>query len=193
MLDAARRRIAATDPRLLERATFLCAPLGAVSECCPAASFDLVLAHTILEYVPDPWQALRGLVSVLAPGGSISLLMTNPHADALRWAVRDKDLTRARESLSEGASPADLFGLPRRTLALPQVREALNGSGIRLVAHHGVRIFADCIDSDKLQDGAFLSDLRSLEIAASGLEPYIRIARYHHLVGVCRADPDAPG
>jgi 2-polyprenyl-3-methyl-5-hydroxy-6-metoxy-1,4-benzoquinol methylase len=46
----------------------------------PAASFDVVLCSEVIEHLPDPAAALRGLRRLLAPGGA--LVLSTP----LRWS-----------------------------------------------------------------------------------------------------------
>jgi S-adenosylmethionine-dependent methyltransferase len=184
MLAIARGKAEGRDPSLLERLTFRCAPVEEVPKLFAPGHFDLILCHTLLEYVAEPREVLQILAVVLRAGGLISLLCVNPHADALRWALARGDLERARLALSEGVSGADLFGLPRRTMPAEGVRQAMAQAGLDEVATHGVRIFADYQPSEKLADPAFLEQLTALELAASGLEPYRSIARYIQLIGV---------
>src|SRR4029078_11076059 len=55
----------------------------ALSEVVPAGSYDLVLAHGLLENVPDRALALSPLALVLKPGAVASLLVANPVAAVL--------------------------------------------------------------------------------------------------------------
>jgi 2-polyprenyl-3-methyl-5-hydroxy-6-metoxy-1,4-benzoquinol methylase len=183
MLDMARQKAAQHGPALVKRIEFCHASAAEVPERFAAGSFDLVLCHTLLEYVPDPWQALRSLIAVLRPGGWISLLFANPHAAPLHWALARGDLDKARLSLHEPVSSADLFHLPRRTFRVEETKGALTRAGVDVVAAYGVRIFADYMPADRLSDPAFYARLLSLETAASTLLPYRLLARYHHLLG----------
>lgn len=47
-------------------------------------SFDVVLCHGVLMYVPEPDPLLAGLARMLAPGGLLSLLVRNAGALAMR-------------------------------------------------------------------------------------------------------------
>jgi S-adenosylmethionine-dependent methyltransferase len=182
MLNIARSQIAAADSTLLQRAEFLCMRVEEVAGRLPSQHFDLILAHTLFEYVERPWEALRMLIALLAPEGLLSVLLANPRADALHWAWAKGDLGRALRALRAPVSQADLFGLPRRTLALDQVRDTIRDEGLREEGCYGVRVFADYLPSSTLVDEGGYARLWELELAASAMEPYRSIARYMHLL-----------
>jgi S-adenosylmethionine-dependent methyltransferase len=191
MLAIARQRVEQLDPSLLEQMDFCQTPVEETPRLFPPDHFDLVLCHTLLEYVLEPREVLRALSTVLRPGGLISVLFANPYADALRWALAREDPEKARlalrpssgQALRERISSADLFGLPRRTFPAEVVQEALVDAGVEVVAEYGVRIFADYLPVEKLADPEFLARLLELEVAAGALHPYRLIARYTHLLG----------
>ncbi|MGW2992047.1 methyltransferase domain-containing protein [Streptomyces sp. NPDC001193] len=59
-------------------------------------SFDVVLCHGVLMYVPEPDAMLAGLARMLAPGGLLSLLVRNGDALAMRpGLVADGEYLRA--------------------------------------------------------------------------------------------------
>jgi S-adenosylmethionine-dependent methyltransferase len=186
MLNLARWRLSDANPALLERVEFSCFPVEVVAERLPGDHFDLVLAHTLLEYVDEPWSVLRGLIQVLAPGGLLSLLLVNPRAEAFRLAWVKRDLEQARRALTESLSKADLFGLPRRGLPADRIRQELSEARVDPLAEYGIRIFADYFSSEELADPDFLDRLQELEAQASHLEPYKGVARYLHIVGAKR-------
>jgi S-adenosylmethionine-dependent methyltransferase len=184
MLAIARQALREANGSVEERVDFCRFPVEQAAEHFPPGHFEVVLAHTLLEYVEEPWSVLRALVHVLAPGGLLSLLVVNPHADAFRMAWAKKDLIRARQALTECVSQADLFGLPRRILPPSRIRQELSDARVKIVAEYGIRIFADYFSGEELADAAFTAKLWELEMEASRLEPYKRVARYLHLVGV---------
>jgi S-adenosylmethionine-dependent methyltransferase len=184
MLAIAREKAERLGPDTLDRLAFCHASVDDLPGLFPVDHFDLVLCHTLLEYVPEPWSVLRTLIDVLKPKGWLSLLAVNPCAAPLRWAVARGDLVKARLALHESVLSADLFGLPRRIWPSETMREALIGTGIDVVAEYGVRIFADYVSGDKLVDPASYASLLELERAASTLDPYRQIARYTLFLGI---------
>ncbi len=183
MLAIARQKVEQFDPSLRQRMDFCRALVEETPDLFPPGHFDLVLCHTLLEYVSEPQEVLQALTTVLRPGGLLSLLFANPYADALRWALVREDLEKARLALRERVSSADLFGLPRRTFPTEVVQEAMSQAGVEVVAEYGVRIFADYLPAEKLADPEFSARLLELEMAAGALSPYRLIARYTHLLG----------
>jgi S-adenosylmethionine-dependent methyltransferase len=184
MLAIARQKAEQLDPALLNCLTFCHAPVSDLDALFAANHFDLILCHTLLEYVLDPWEVLRTLIGVLRPGGMLSLLCVNPYAGPLRWAIARGDLIKARRALHDPILSADLFGLPRQTWTSEMLREALTGLGVDVAAEYGVRIFADYTADDRLADPEFYARLLELEIAASATDPYRQIARYNHILSV---------
>jgi S-adenosylmethionine-dependent methyltransferase len=183
MLAIARQKVEQLDPSLLERIDFCHAPVEETRRLFSPGHFDLILCHTLLEYVSEPQKVLQALTIVLRSGGMISLLLANPHADPLRWALTKGDLKKAHLALREQVSPVDLFDLPRRTLSVEVVQEAMTQAGVEMVAEYGVRIFADYLPAEKLADPEFFARLLELETAAGTLHPYRLIARYNQLLG----------
>jgi S-adenosylmethionine-dependent methyltransferase len=183
MLDIARQKARRLGAPLMERMDFCHASVQDVPGLFPPDHFDLILCHTLLAYVSAPREILRALSVVLQPGGLLSLLFANPYADPLRWALAKQDLERARLTLREQVSSADLFGLPRRTFTAEAMQAAMAQVGVQVVAAYGVRIFADYVPAEKLADPAFYARLLELETAAATLVPYRLIARYNQLLG----------
>jgi S-adenosylmethionine-dependent methyltransferase len=183
MLAIARRKIERFDASLVERMEFCCAPVEETARLFAPHRFDLILCHTLLEYVPQFQEVLHALTTVLRPGGLFSLLFVNPCAGALRWALTTGDLQKARLALGEEISSADLFGLPRCAFPAEAVQEALAQVEVEVVARYGVRIFADYLPAEKLADPEFFARLIELETAAATLDPYRQIARYTQLLG----------
>ena len=169
MLAIARRQAEQLDSSLMERMDFCCATVEEIPDLFSLNRFDLVLCHTLLEYVLGPHEVLRILTTVLRPRGLISLLFANPYADALRWVLAKGDLEKARLALRERVSSADLFGLPRRTFPTEVVQEAMAQAGVEMLAEYGVRIFADYLPAEKLADPEFFARLLELADRAGAL------------------------
>jgi S-adenosylmethionine-dependent methyltransferase len=182
MLDIARARATQLGPPVAERIEFCKASAQDTASLFPPDRFDLILCHTLLEYVSDHQEVFQVLISVLRPGGLLSLLTVNAYADPLRLAIARQDLHGAHLALQEQVSPADLFGLPRQTFATEAMHEALDQAGLDVVAEYGVRIFSDYMPAERLGDPEFLDRLLELETVAGALHPYKLIARYNHFL-----------
>ncbi|MEU6741269.1 methyltransferase domain-containing protein [Streptosporangium sandarakinum] len=154
-----------------------------LGDLLPAGSADLVLCHSVLEYVEDPAGALAAMGGLLRAGGVISVLAANPVAAALHRSVAGR-FDEAREVLGDPEGRwGDRDPTPRRF-----TREALSGlltgAGLTPGDAHGVRIFADLVPS-RLLDGepGAARALVALEQAAAA-HPVLRdIATQLHILG----------
>ncbi len=146
-------------------------------------SADLVLCHSVLEYVEDAAGALTAMARLVRAGGAVSVLAANPVASAIHRALAGQ-FDEARTVL---ADPAGTWGerdpTPRRFDA-ETLTELLTTAGFVPGVVHGVRVFADLVPS-RLLDGepGAAEALVALEQAASA-HPVLRdIATQLHLLG----------
>ncbi|WP_245898744.1 methyltransferase domain-containing protein [Nonomuraea indica] len=144
---------------------------------------DLVLCHSVLEYVEDPAGAMTAVAGLLRPGGAVSVLAANPVASAVHRALAGH-FDEARAAL---ADPRGTWGdrdpTPRRYTA-EALAELLRATGLTVGAVHGVRVFADLVPS-RLVDGepGAAEALVALEKAAA-THPVLRdLATQLHVFG----------
>lgn len=90
MLAEARSAAAALD--LSGRLLTIEHDLQVLTERFPPASFDLVLCHNVLQYIPAVERLLDGLLAVLRPGGVLSLVSVNRHSVPYQAAFLHRDL-----------------------------------------------------------------------------------------------------
>jgi len=190
MLEIARQRFEQSG-QLYGRAEFLHAPVDELSERLPHRRCDLLLVHTLLEYLPEPEHSLEQLVAMTTPGALVSLVLVNPHSDVMRLGARQHDPERALGILQGAVAKTRLFGKGRCLIGLDRARRALHQAGVDIVAHHGIRIFADDYTPQQLANGETYAVLRKLEIAAGQTDPFRQVGRYHHLLGVVAAHPSS--
>ncbi len=166
----------------LDSLTFVCADVAAVDSLFPSASFDLVLAHSLLEFLPNPAVTLSSLVCLLAPGGTLSLVFGNRHHFPLRYALRDLDAVEALESLTadEYVAGTDLFGQARRVFDPNAVKDMVTEAGLQVAGVYGLRVLSDLVPDGYAEQ----AEWRTLE-AAAGAHPTLRsIARFIQIIGV---------
>ena len=153
------------------------------------ASADLVLCHSVLEYVDSPADAIASIAQVLRPAGAVSVLAASSVAAVIHRALagRFDDARRLLAEIGSGsgqpAGPAPGAGPPRR-FTLAAVVGLIEGAGLRAGRAHGVRVFADLVpgmfaDADPGAADALLA----LEQAASAHPAFHDIATQFHIVG----------
>ncbi len=169
---------------------FLQGSLEEASDLLEKKSFDLLLCHTLLEYLPNPESALLRLRHLLSPGGFLSLVALNRWQESLRLALRDGKFDEARMALHVEAPIDSLFGLPRKGMAKDELQAQLEAAGIDIVASQGILVFSDYLSGATLEDPSVFTALLRLEIEAGGLSPLREVARYLHLWGRRALDGD---
>jgi S-adenosylmethionine-dependent methyltransferase len=152
------------------------------------ASADLVICHSVLEYVDSPSAALAAIARVLRPGGTVSVLAANAVAAVLQRALAGR-YAEARAMLpgagtGETAAPGGTAAARRFTL--PELTALIEGAGLRAGDAHGIRIFSSLLhgasDHGAGADPAAAEALRELEEAAATCPPLRDIATRLHLL-----------
>jgi S-adenosylmethionine-dependent methyltransferase len=162
----------AAEAGVSDRVTAVQGDAEALSEALADLRFDLVLAHGVLESVPDPARAVTEIASVLRPGGVASLLVANPVATVLgRLLAGDVAgaLDGFRRSATTAYSPAAAI-------------EQCLAAGLSLESVEGIGVFAEMVPGIELERSGALQALRELEQAASQVSPYREIASRLHVV-----------
>ena len=157
------------------------------------AGADLVICHSVLEYVDSPSAALAAIARVLRPGGTVSVLAANHVAAVLQRALAGR-YAEARAMLPGTAqeTEAQETGAPPGTAAvarrftLPELTALIEGAGLRAGEAHGIRIFSSLLhsasDHGAGADPAAADALRELEEAAATCPPLRDIATRLHLL-----------
>lgn len=172
----------AREAGVLERVTAVQGDVDCLGELVSAGAADLVLAHGVLEVVEDLPRAMSALVSALAPGGMLSVLVAGKAAAVLHRAL----VGRVAEALQVLTDPAGRVG-PRdpllRRFDVEGLSTLLADSGLEVDLIQGVSVVADLIASSALgtaSGGA--AALAELESAASSTAALREIASRLHAV-----------
>jgi S-adenosylmethionine-dependent methyltransferase len=194
VIDPSPDSLAIADRRAAELNVPLTVAQGDVTDLAALAgdrSSDLVLCHSVLEYVDSPADAMAAIAQVLRPAGAVSVLAASSVAAVIHRALAGR-FDDARQLLagigngsgqSAGAGTEPGTGQPRR-FTLAAVVGLIEGAGLRAGGAHGIRVFADLVpgvfaDADPGAADALLA----LEQAASGHPAFHDIATQFHVVG----------
>ncbi|MFQ5532937.1 MAG: class I SAM-dependent methyltransferase, partial [Candidatus Methylomirabilales bacterium] len=183
MLYLAKEKAAALDPPSAFAPQFLRGSLEEAAELVEKKTFDLVLCHMLVEYLPDPSSSLVLLRPLLRPDGFLSLITVNRCQEPFRLGIRDRKFEEAMRALVGKAPMDSLFGLPRSGMVSNELEAQLEGVGINVLAHQGIFVFSDYVPTGTLEDPSNFTALLRLETQAGILSPFKEVARYLHLWG----------
>ena len=142
-------------------------------------TFDLILNHPVLEWCEEPRTVVEHLISMLSPGGVLSLMFYNIHGIRLRNLVRG-NLKKVKSNHFKG-DPGSLT--PSHPLEPEAVLRWMEQLGMELLSHSGIRTFYDLMDATPRNKIA-LQDIMEQELALRYRPPYRDMGRYIHLL--CR-------
>ena len=176
-LAAAERRAAEADVTIAA----VQGEAGGLDSVVGEGAADLVICHSVLEYVESPADALASVARVLRADGTVSVLAASAVAAVLHRALAGR-FEEARALLA-GDGDAGAAGGPRR-FTLAELAALIEGAGLVPGDAHGVRIFTDLVPSVLVDADPGAADaLRSLEAAAAGHPAFREIAAQLHVLG----------
>ncbi len=202
VVDPSPDSLAAAQRRAAEQDVPLRAVQGDVADLALLAgeqSADLVLCHSVLEYVDSPPAAMAAIAAVLRPGGAVSVLTASAVAAVIHRALAGR-FDEARRLLSgigaagNGSGPVvtgdDEGGTGRRPGAGPRrftlagVTALIEQAGLRPGPAQGVRVFADLVPRVVADaDPGAAQALQGLELAVSAYPAFHDFAAQFHVLG----------
>lgn len=162
----------AAESGVADRVQPLQADVESLGGSVPDASFDLVLAHGVLEAVDDLDAAFAAIVATVRPGGLVSVLVGNPAASVLARALSG-DLALAL---------AELRALDDARTGPDAVAALALGAGLVVEQVHGVGVFAELVPGAALDAAGAAAALAELEDESSARAPFAQMASRVHLL-----------
>jgi len=142
MLDFAER--SAQKAGVAEKITLKHGDAAQLANLFPAAWFDVVVCHNVLEYVEDPCAILRSAAGCLRDrSGVISVLVRNQAGEVLKAAIKDGDLAASEHNLSAEWVHESLYGGRVRLFAAENRQAMLAAASLAVTAERGVRVVSD--------------------------------------------------
>ena len=148
-------------------------------------SADLVLCHSVLEYVDSPAATMTAIAAALRPGGAVSVLAASAVAAVIHRALAGRITDAARLLAAIGTTQAPRHGqAPSRWFTLAEVTGLIEDAGLRPGAAHGVGVFTDLVPSAAANASpAAAQALRDLELAAAAHPAFHDFAARFHVLG----------
>jgi SAM-dependent methyltransferase len=206
VVDPSPDSLAAAQRRAAEMSVPLRAVQGDAADLAGLAGeqgADLVLCHSVLEYVDSPAAAMAAIARVLRPGGAVSVLAASAVAAVIHRALAGR-FDEARRLLTgistgvadavDGPGPEQAPGRqrpgpgaaadPSRRFTLAGVVGLIEDAGLRPGTAHGVRVFADLVPGGFADaDPGAAAALLALERAASAHPAFHDVATQFHVLG----------
>jgi SAM-dependent methyltransferase len=192
VIDPSPDSLAAAQRRAAEAGVPLRAVQGDAADLAAVAgekNADLVLCHSVLEYVDSPAAAMDAIASVLRPGGVVSVLVASAVAAVIHRALagRFDDARRLLAGIDAASTPAAGGGpvLTRtRRFTLAGATGLIEDAGLRPGAALGVRVFTDLVPGVVADaDPGAAEALRALEQAVSVHPAFHDYAAQFHVLG----------
>jgi SAM-dependent methyltransferase len=193
VVDASPDSLATAQRRAAEMDVPLRAVQGDAADLAALAgeqSADLVLCHSVLEYVDSPAAAMSAIAAVLRPGGAVSVLAASAVAAVVHRALAGRFADAQRLLADIPPAPAAAAGQPGlpaagiRSFTLAEAASLIADAGLRPGAAHGVRVFADLVPGVVADADPGAADaLLALEQAASAHPAFHDFAAQFHILG----------
>jgi S-adenosylmethionine-dependent methyltransferase len=183
LLDDFRAALAAEPAEVGDRVRLVQGDADAIADLFAPSSFDVVLCQGVLMYFPDPDPLLDAIAQIVVPGGTVSLLVRNGDALAMRPALLE-DWDGVRKAF-DGVSYRNRIGVDARADRLEDLTAALARRRMPVAQWYGVRVFTDAAASDApVPDDATLNAILRSEEQAGRTDPYRHVAALLHLIAV---------
>lgn len=147
----------------------------ALGELVEPGSFDLVLAHGILEAVDDLALTLSGIAAAVRVDGLVSVVVGNPASAVLARALTGDPAG----ALQELRALQSLDSSPR--LDPDAVARHCVGAGLIVEARHGIGVFSDLVPGATLDTPMARDLVAELDAEAASLSPFADLAARVHL------------
>lgn len=148
----------------------------------PAASYDVLVCHGVLEHVDDVAVALRSVAGAVRPGGLVSVVVANRLAAVLARALGGHfaDARRVLADPDGRWGPADPL---RRRFLRAELVAALQAAGLHVEQVRGARVLGDLVPGS-LVDAApgSATELGELERALADHPGFLDIASALHVL-----------
>lgn len=143
-------------------------------------SFDMILCHNVLEYVPDRLEILREFYRVLRPGGILSVVKHNRPGRVMQMTVLLNEFEKAKALLDGSDGHATQYG----TIHYYEDEDLTNWcDNLKIVKVLGIRAFWDLQQNQECHKyPEWQEAMLEMEMRVSEIDVYRNIAFFHHLI-----------
>ena len=139
--------------------------------------YDVVLFHAVLEWLVEPKETLKQLLTFIKPGGYLSLMFYS------RTGLIYQNLTKGNFDyvINDKLSGKGKTLTPINPQDPDDVYDWLTEFDLTILLKSGVRVFYDGMSRERRKQVS-MDDLFELEKKFSRKEPYCSLARYLHVI-----------
>lgn len=179
MIDVAKKEAVTTNATI----NLLTGGVKDLDELIEGSTFDLVICHSVLEFLSNSTEVIQSLKRFIAPKGFLSIETKNVAAPVFYNVFVKQDFGKAKEELFNRVQKSQLIGSDMQAFSVGNLEEILINTGFSIAETFGVRIFPDYLPEKILESEKTFSDLLELEKILHNKPPYNAVGRYIHLIG----------
>lgn len=139
--------------------------------------YDLVICHAVLEWLENPIEVIKKLVSLVKPNGYLSLSFFNYDAQLF-----GNMLYGNFDYVEQGMPLKNIVRLSPNNPQKPQtIISELEKLPLSMVKKAGIRCFHDYLKEPEKQLNQF-AQLKALEIKYGSIEPYLWLGKYFLII-----------
>lgn len=153
---------------------------GGVKDLCELKdeSFDIILCHTVFEYIEDREEILKEFDRLLKKGGKLSVLKHNRAGRVMQMTVLMNNFKRAKELLDGHSGMASQFG---NILYYEDGDITKWCESFELESVKGIMTFWDLQQERDMQGNPVWQEgMLEIEHQVESLQEYVNISFYHH-------------
>lgn len=182
MLEIAKQAI--SEAGVQDKVTIKRGDTNKVADMFPAATFDVVLCHNVLEYVDDPGAVLRNAAKMMKGGSAIlSVLVRNQAGEVMKAALHG-DVEAAERKLDAEWGQESLYGGKVRLFTHEALALMLGAASLTVKAKRGVRVLSDYLPAT-ISRSTDYKRIFALERRLAVRQEFVGVARYLHCMAAC--------
>jgi 2-polyprenyl-3-methyl-5-hydroxy-6-metoxy-1,4-benzoquinol methylase len=176
MLDIANR--AAQQAGVADKVVLQQGDASRLANLFPAASFDVIICHNVLEFLDDPSSVLCAAARALRDSSAIlSVLVRNRAGEVFKAAIQAGDLAVAENNLTAEWGQESLYGGRVRLFTSDSLQAMLKAASLAVMADRGVRVMADYLPP-RISRNAEYERILELERKLGSRPEFSAVARY---------------
>ena len=144
----------------------------------PAATFDVIICHNVLEFLDDPIAVMCAAARALRDSSAtLSVLVRNRAGEVFKAAIQAGDLAVAENSLTAEWGQESLYGGRVRLFTSDNLQAMLKAASLAVIADRGVRVMADYLPP-RISRSAEYERILELERKLGSQPEFAAVARY---------------